>query len=295
MGIRRQHYVPQGFLKGFAVPDRRTDKFIWVYQKLTGRRPRRLSIKSVAWEPHYYEQETEAGASDTDSLEKKLATTIDNVAPVVIRSINAKPGSVVCLSAEDQGALAFFIGLALTRVPGVREPLRELHTRIAQGALGNIVRRDLEAKSLVEQYCVSAEAKSWVSLQGMVRLAQLISQSALQKYWQFFVPPEGASLVTSDNPVIFGVGAEYGPVPAGPAHPLAELVVNLRRDLGLVCTPRRGGEQYAVYQMSTEEATKFNRGIVRAARRFVFAAVQSADIDQLTKEYIGQQQTIEIR
>jgi hypothetical protein len=43
--------------------------------------------------------------------------------------------------------------------------------------------------------------------------------------------------------------------------------------------------------MTEQEATKFNRGI-GAARRAVFGPARSEEIDQLVKEYIGQEQTI---
>ena len=292
MGVERQHFVSQGFLKGFSAPDGRTNKFIWLYRKEPNWKPRRASVKSVAWQSFYYEQETEAGARDTDTLETAFAKSVDRVAPEVIRSLDATPGSVAYVSAEDRGALAFFIGISLTRVPSFREPIRELHTRIAQRALESAVERDARLRDFVETHDVAAEAKPWVSLHPMLQLARMISQSALQKNWQFFVPPKGVTLLTSDNPVMFDVARSYGIESAGPAHPLAEIVVNLRRDLALVCTPRKGGPQHTVFRMTHDEARKFNRGIVRAARLSVFAPVQSDEIDQLVKEHIGQQQTI---
>src|SRR5437879_3351752 len=138
MSSERQHFVSQGFLKGFSAPDGKSNKFIWLYRKVPGLKPRRVSVKSVAGEPFYYEQETEAGARDTDTLEAGFANSIDRVAPGVIRSLDATPGSVASLSAEDRSALAFFIGISLTRVPSFREPIRELHTRIAQRAFESV-------------------------------------------------------------------------------------------------------------------------------------------------------------
>jgi hypothetical protein len=294
MSIERQHFVSQAFLKGFSAPDEKTDKFIWLYRKVLGLQPRRVSVKSVAWEPFYYEQETKGGARDTDTVESSLASTIDRIAPNVIRSLGAKAGSVVSLSEADRGVLGFFLGISLTRVPSFRGPIRELHTRIAQRSLESLADRDPAVRALVDEHGVTAEAKPWVSLQPMVEAASAISQSALQKNWQFFVPPDDVFLVTSDNPVIFDVARAYGIQSAGPGHPLAELVANLRKDLALVCTPRRGGPQGAVFQMTKEDVTKFNRGIVRAARRSVFGPARSENIDQLVKEYIGQEQTIKL-
>ncbi len=73
MAIERHHYVPQGFLKGFRALGKESDKFIWVYEKLPDRRPRCVSVKSIAWESFYYEQETETGECDSDTLERAFS------------------------------------------------------------------------------------------------------------------------------------------------------------------------------------------------------------------------------
>jgi Protein of unknown function (DUF4238) len=292
MGIERQHFVGQGFLTGFSEPNPRSNKFIWLYRKDHTSKPQRRSVKSVAWQSFYYEQETEAGARDTDTLETAFAQSVDRIVPDIIRSLDTQPGRIVSLPPIARGTLAYFLGISLTRVPAFREPIREFHTRIAQRALESAAEHDANLKAFVEAHGITAEAKPWVSLRPMMQLAQIISRSALEKNWQFFVPPPGIELVTSDNPVIFDVARSYGLDSAGPAHPLAELVTNLRKDLALVCTPRRGEPQYAVFQMTPEEAWKFNRGIIRAARSSVFAPIRSPEIDQLVKDYIGQQQTI---
>jgi len=294
MTIERQHYVTQGFLRGFSASDARTTNFIWVYRKTRGVPPKRVSVKSVAWASFYYEQETEAGDRDTDTLETGFASSVDSAAPGIIRSLDAKPGSVVPLSETHRETLAFFLGISLTRVPSFRAPIRELHTRIAQRALDSVAKGDPKLRHLVAKYGVKAEAKPWVSLRPMVELAEVISRSALQKYWQFFIPPAGVFLFTSDNPVLFDVARSYGLDSVGPAHPLAELVVNLRKDLALVCTPRHGGAQHAVFQMTEEEAREFNRGIVRAARASVFGPTRSEEIQQLVDANIGHEQTIKL-
>ena len=109
MPIERQHYVPQGFLKGFHALNKESDKFIWVYEKLPKRKPRCVSVRSIAWSSFYYAQEKEDGEQDTDTLEKILGQTLDNVIPDIIRSIDAKAGKSVELSEENKGKLAFFL------------------------------------------------------------------------------------------------------------------------------------------------------------------------------------------
>ena len=126
MSIERQHYVTQGFLKGFCALNQDSDKFIWKYDKRYDNPPKLVSIRSVAWSSFYYEQETEAGERDTDTLEKAFAETLDNTIPDIIRSLDAKLGTTLNLKAEDKGALAYFFGLSLTRVPSFRDGINEL-------------------------------------------------------------------------------------------------------------------------------------------------------------------------
>ena len=294
MAVERQHYVPRGYLKGFAIEDTENDNLIWAYEKMPDRRPRKVSVKSVCWEPYYYEQEKEDGYKDTDTIELTIAQNIENVVLPIIRNLNPVIGSPINLSEEDRGKVAYFLGLTLTRVPSFREPIRKFHTKIAQALWDRVTRADPKAREFLEKYGVFAEAKSWASLRPMADVADAISYSAIEKNWQFFVPPEGFSLVTSDNPVIFGTGLIHLSIEAGPAHPFAELVMNLRKDLALVCTPKKGFNQGAVFSLSPHEARKFNRGVVQAARRFVFCDHYSPKMDGFVKKYIGQEQTIVI-
>lgn len=292
MDIKRHHYVSQGFLKGFRVKKTDSNKLIWVYEKIKDHKPRRVSTKSIAWEPFYYAQESETGETDTSTLETKFAETIDNSAPTVIQSIKARPGDTVSLREEDRSTLSFFIGISLTRVPSFRKGMQDFFSKLAQIGLNNVSRSDPEIANGIEKYGVKAEAKQWVSLEPMIHIAEQVGLSALKKNWQFFVPPAGTSLITSDNPVIFSVAKEYGQLMAGPAHPVAEIVVNLRSDLALVCTPRRARRDCSVFQMTSQDAKKFNRGIAKAARRFVFADHYSDGLERLVKKYIGMEQRI---
>ncbi len=269
-----------------------TDKFIWAYNKTPLHRPREVSIKSVAWKSFYYEQETENGEKETDALEKAFAENIDNVVPPIINSIDAIPGKIVNLNEQHIGTLAYFIGITLTRVPNFREGTKEFFSKIAQMTLNHLADKDQQVADLIEKYDIKAEAKEWVSLEPMLLCAQQIAHSALQKNWQFFKAPDDISLITSDNPVHFSISKEYGISDYGPAHPMAELIINLRRDLALVVTPKNSESKNIVFRMTKQEAKKFNRGVAKAARRFVFADHYSDGLEKLTKKYSDQKLAI---
>lgn len=289
----RQHYVPQGFLRGFAAPNDQSRNLIWVYEKPAGRRPRKVSIRSIAWEPSYYAQEDKQGNPDLDTLEKAFATHIDQPAAELIRDLRPRPAEVIEFSQDEKSLLAVFIAISLTRIPSFREPMLKFHSRMAQMELDRLAEQDPKVKEGVEKWGVTAEAKEWVTLTPMVMIAQQIAQSLLQKNWQFSVPEGDVQLVTSDNPVLISTGLQRDPF-MGPAHPGTEIVINLRRDLALVCTPKQGYPTGMVFSQSREDTQKFNLGIVRAARRFVFASFHSPEMDMLVKKYASEHQTIKV-
>jgi len=292
MTTQRHHYVPQGYLRGFATNEEVSRSFVWVYDKTPGRAPRKKSVSSIAWAPAYYAQEKPDGTEDVDTFETHLATTIDNIIPQILRSIAPQMGQCVELSGDDKGALAFFVGFSLTRVPSFRDGINDMYTRIAQIGLSRQLEADPTLKRFAEKHGVTAAAKEWVSMRPMVEMAHAIATSVLTKNWRFFVPPIDVPLVTSDNPVVFsGKAAGLGQF-VGPAHPYAELAMNLRKDLALVCTPKQGYPSTQVFQLTPSEARKFNRGIVGAARQRVFADHYSEGFDAFVKKYAGKEQRI---
>lgn len=289
MSTIRQHFVPQGYLRGFTET---TDSaYVWVYDKRQGRSPARKSVKSIAWAPSYYAKENPDGSEDIDSVEKNLANTIDSEIPKIIRSISAIPGKKIDISNDDQEKLAFFIGLSLTRVPSFRDGINDMYSKIASLALNEVALEDTKLSSFIKDSGLTAEAKPWVSLLPMVEMANEIAQSALKKNWQFFIPAQGIPLMTSDNPVLFSGGAA-GLRQLGPAHPGAELVINLTKSLALVCTPKKGLPSLYGFKLSPTETRKFNKGIIQAARHRVFADHKSSTIDSLVKKSEGLEQRI---
>lgn len=290
----RHHYVPQGYLRGFATEKESSGSFVWVYDKRHGRAPLKKSVRSIAWAPAYYAQEREDGTEDLDTFEIQMAKTIDNIIPQILRSITPQIGQYFELSEDHKGALAFFVGFSLTRVPSFRDGINDIYSRIAQNTLSHVLEADREKKAFAEQHGITVSAKEWVSMRPMIEIAHDVATSALGKTWQFFVPPADVPLVTSDNPVVFsGTASNLGKF-VGPAHPYAELFMNLRKDLALVCTPLQGNPRTNVFKLSPSEARKFNRGIVRAARHRVFTDHHSETFDAFVKKYAGKEQRITV-
>lgn len=144
----------------------------------------------------------------------------------------------------------------------------------------------------VEKYGLEVAAKEWVSLRPMLEVANRISESCLAKEWQFFVPHDDVRLVTSDNPVHFSLPRSAGPIMAGPSHPAVEIIVNLRPDLALVCTPPRTGGNLNVYKLNKVDSRRFNRGTARAAQSQIYASQNLKGLLALTEKYANVSQSL---
>lgn len=286
MATIRQHYVPQGYLKGFS--SQQGTPFVWVYDKREGRKPQEKSVKSQAYEDYYYAQETCSGDRDIDTIEKLLAQTIDNDIPPLIKSIQPTPGRPIAITPEDKEKLAFFIALGLTRVPSFRNGINDIFTWAAQFSLSEVANRENELSELTERYRISVKAKDWVSLRPMIEMAEIIGHSLLKKNWQFYIASDNVSFMTSDNPIVIA-----GSLGMGPAHPHSELMLSLRKDLALVCTPR-GSKKFEAFKQCSSETRRFNRGIVQAARYKVFSDHYSTTTDAFVKKYHSNHQHIKI-
>lgn len=261
---------------------------IWKYEKRYDNPPQLVSTKSVAWSSFYYAQEKEDGEKDTDTLETIFAKTLDNEVPKIIQGIAAKPNSQVNLSDENIGILAYFIGLSFTRVPSFRDGVNELYTLIAQRMLEVAAAHEPFIAEGLEKYGIKASAKEWVSLKPMLDAANRISESCLTKEWQFFVPHDDVKLITSDNPVHFLLPKSAGKIMAGPGHPAVEIIVNLRSDLALVCTPPRTGGNLNTYQLDKVNSRRFNTGTARAAQNQIFASQKLDGLSKLAKKYANE-------
>jgi len=277
MATVRQHYVPQGYLKGFASQE--DTPFIWVYDKRDGRKPQEKSVKSQAYEDYYYSQETSSGERDIDSLEKLLAQTVDNDIPPLIKSIQPIPGHPITIASKDKEKLAFFIALGLTRVPSFRNGVNDIFTWATQAALSELANSKDALSEIINRCGITVKAKDWVSLRPMIQMTEIIGHSLLKKNWQFYTTSKNVSFMTSDNPIVIS-----GSLGMGPAHPNSELMLSLRKDLALVCTPR-GSKKLEVFKQSPSETRRFNRGIVRAARYKIFADHYSTTTDAFIKKY----------
>ena len=254
---------------------------MWVYDKRTGRTPTCKSVKSIAWALDYYAQEKDDGSLDTDTLEHNLATNIDTKAAELIAGLDHLAAQLT-LNEEQRGLLAFFIALSLTRVPSFRDGVRNFYSQIAQYTAELVGPRIWPGPGSMPK--LKAEAKEWVTLKHMIDGARHIASSLVAKNWQFFRAPNGATFITSDNPVVFNGVA--------PAHPESEVVMALTKRLSIVCTPRSNGVLHPVFDTPRQQVKSMNATIAKGARTRIFASESSAGLERLAKKYSRFEQKI---
>lgn len=308
MAKDNHHYVPQGYLRGFTLEGEKSH--IWEYDKNTGeisRQPR--SIRDICAKHHYYEQKSEDGSIDHESMEGAFHE-IENKAPRVIKNIKFPgTGKKVVLTDEERVILSFFTAIQLFRVPNFREGIEEVHRKLVEITLGHIVAKDKEDRSLpkeieelYERGGIKIDIERFVSLEPMINMAREGSARLLEKVWHFAAPANGMTFVTSDNPVYFQAPEEYreevGPY-LGPMHPLSEVTLPLRKDLLLIFSPsvKRTPNQYNLLnctsvQLNKEDTKNINKRTTLSAARYVYSSEKSEALARVIGKFKGSSQRV---
>lgn len=287
----RQHYIPKGYLRLFSVQENNKEsEMVWVYDKRSKKiKARLVSVKSIAFQSFYYAENRD----NLDRIEKVLAQ-LEDKAIKIIRNIEAYGNNQIEFDDENRNILAFFIALSLTRVPAFRNGINKVHERIASKALNILCKKKLIDQNFIDQNKVQIKVNNCASLSAMVRVAELIFNTILGKYWQFFIPSAKQFFITSDNPV--ALDNSVFPY-AGPAHPYTELIMALRKDLLIVITPRNPEklkQNNLIFQADYNEVWKFNQAIIKAAERFVISDRQSELVTSLVARHPNCEQKIEV-
>lgn len=313
MGAKEnQHYIPQGYLRGFAIPKEKS--LVWEYDKESGQislTPR--SIRAICSKHLYYAQYDEEGQLDKQTLEDAFQA-VEDKAPRIIRRINvSSTGERVALSGEEHGTLSFFVALLLTRVPSFRDGIEDIHRLYVEMHLAPVVERSYREGTMppiIEELYkkgqllnqIEVEIKPQVSLKPMIELARIGGQVLLTKLWAFVLPAADMFFVTSDNPVYFQLPERFRSPEApniGPWHPLSEVTVPLRKDLALICRPSAGYGpdeahllQFRTARLDRTDTKNINKRVAIAAKRYVYAPERSSALARMVGKLKGTEQRI---
>jgi hypothetical protein len=108
---RRQHYLPQHYLRGFTSG--LGDDCIWQYEKQAAKGPICVQVKDVGVQGYFYSYVKTDGTRDVDSFEKSLSLEVEGPAHEVLNRIRRRE----MIRISEKEILAVYIDYMHRRVP----------------------------------------------------------------------------------------------------------------------------------------------------------------------------------
>ena len=158
MPARQQHWVPQCYLKGFAV-ERKNTRQVQVFDRETGR-TFATSTRNVGGERDF--NRIELAGHEPDAFESGMGKFESELAPALDRIIQRQSIS----DQEDRTYLLNLIGLLATRNPRLREISRDFHERVYKRVLS----------------LMTATPERWAAQVKKAAAAGCMSETAIEQY-----------------------------------------------------------------------------------------------------------------
>jgi hypothetical protein len=247
---KRQHYVPQFYLRGFATGSGEPN--LHVYDKR--RRSHFIeSVSTVASRKYFYDI---PGLDDPQILEKNFGRFETTAAPALARALEAlEAGTFVGFSEADRLDLAFFIALLYVRTEEVREDFAQLceslyrqagsHFGDAEDRLRAVRTLDGRARLHNELLLSSDVPKEIVKALG-------------PRTWTVYRNRSPWPLLTSDNPVVVD-SVDPKKTSVGPCRPWAAIFLPLSPEFLLGIMPFSTDGHVPVLPLRRREVTELNR------------------------------------
>ena len=186
---KKQHYVPQFLLRGFASGPRKNPR-IWVLDK-RDQATRFHSVRNVAHENHFYEACTDDGTHI--ELEGLMAQADSNGARIIHGILRDR---TLKLSSSDRAILSLFVACQISRTPVIRNDVENLIRRVIHKWGPDVYVGD--SKKPVGQFGPQdAKLSSLACIQDVPELAKIL----LSKVWLLNNAPKSCSFIIGDNPV----------------------------------------------------------------------------------------------
>lgn len=304
---RNQHYIPQCYLKRFTIEGQKS--LLWTIDKKTGQYLKTTSsIKKICSEDYYYYQLDDEGNVDHIGIEDRLSETERSVNPLLQTICDTTFGNRPDLSEENQGELAFFLALLITRGPSFRDPINNLHGELLTKLMlqmdkdnlfpeaPDILQKMIEEKGI--ENVIHAHIHPFVSLQAMIEGARLIALSMLKKKWIFYRAKDNL-YVTSNNPIHFSFSSRYRNLSGGPGHPQSILTIALSKNVALVIKPEplekcRFSDQHNLKMCSTSKSivNQINKAVICSADKFVFSSEKDDGIRSMVEKFKDTKQKV---
>lgn len=210
----RHHYIPQFYLRGFSIPKREDN--VWVYDH-GKKNPYAANVSKVGQKRAYYTAIMKDGTKDA-RLEKHFGDIESNAAPV-IRKLLAEDAT---LSEDEHIHLMSFAAHIFCRVPRYREWMERFASDLARNMVkmsvlhsGRLERQYAEWEAqgkepaapmeefrnfILDDDAYTLDPHPNLALVGMVHSAVGVLEHLLEMKWVFIRPREASYFITSDNP-----------------------------------------------------------------------------------------------
>ena len=270
---KRQHFLPQFYLKGFA-PKKSLESGnpeIWLYSKEL-EEVKRKGIKNTAQKPHYYSWLNDEGERD-HSKDSELSRLENFVAPI-IRKIDRNVmqlirhqgyeshfGNLEDVNSTEVSELLLFVVSMMTRVPAVIDKMSE---NVEQG-LRYIFGDELYEKdsNLTKKTVVSSALSIGSGLSSENNFHQIFLRREASIA---FVPDLNSSLITSDNPVWRWRREGEN----GIKYDDTELNLPLTQHCQLLLTGKNTGMPLTYFRIPDKQTvTRINKNVAQNATTFI--------------------------
>lgn len=300
MAYKRNHYVPEFYLKSFALPmpDRRKP-MIWVYDK-DGGSTRQQSPKDTAVMSDLYTIRNVEGVQP-HFLEQEFAKCESAVKPILERwkEAGAKP------AVKEIFVVSEFLAYLYLRVPRTIDAIKQISVNASIINMENLA-RDPERLSKAFEWLQSNKQSSLTigelrdlagnveqrfeikvndtfALATTLRMFETVEKRLRELYWCLSTAPLELEFISCDSPlvVVFREGKKMG-LGGGFGHPNVEVSFPLSPKVCLTLDHRTNLKRR---NLGDNAVLELNRRAAAVAERYIFSTQKSEYVHKLVKTF----------
>lgn len=296
---KKHHYIPVFYLNGFT----NSSDCLWIYDK-DDKGMFESSPEGIAYENHYFSFINPQGERDSETVENMISELEGEFSKVTKKILNFEE-----LSIQDRINFALFVSSMMVRVPNMRDNIRKStaemikHISVFMAShkenfermmgryerdTGNKVGMSLEESRqwMVNPDNYTVDVDSQYATGVALSLLEGFAKVLFQMKWAFLKAADDYKFLTGDNPLSY-IDPTHNPrsfYGVGIANKNIEITLPLSKELAAFGSWKH---REGYLQANNQNVKHVNRMTVIASKRFVFAHIQSEDIDRFVKKYKG--------
>lgn len=281
---KKHHYLPQAYLKGFQIGNKKKNPKIFVYEKGKTEIIYPASIKNTACIGDYHTIKVE-DENDRSTIE----TIFSQMEAEIIQNIREATNNET-ISDNNKISLAITILFFKSRVPQNLEMFRKYFQRTLEGiAWANFRVNNMSLKgSFNDNFKLTVNNNfplfmMFNSVFKEERIAELCCMN-----FSLLKAPKDNYFVCSDAPVSYYVPNYKGGRGVGLSYPELEIFLPLNKSYGLLCSNKNLSK---LKELTINELNEYNRRTIITAEKYIFGSEINSNIQKLIldnlKEFSG--------